>query len=169
MNVKFPIRWNSQHKMRSALDCILMVWPPSSLECVSMFEDPGKYKQTAYYRLAAVTLKNMQTACYNLAQLAEIICYRMLSYHSCLTSFIIRCWAITAVWQDNLLSDVELSQLSDKIICYPMLSYHSCLTRSFVIGCWAITAVWQDHFLSDAELLWLADKIIYYLLDVELS
>ena len=42
-----------------------MVWPPSSLECVSMFEDPGKYIQTAYYRLASVTLKNMQTACYS--------------------------------------------------------------------------------------------------------
>jgi hypothetical protein len=45
--------------MRSALDCTFKVWPPSSLECVSMFEDPGKYKQTAYNRLATVTLKNM--------------------------------------------------------------------------------------------------------------
>jgi hypothetical protein len=49
--------------MRSALDGLFMVWLPSSLECVSMFEDPGKYIQIAYYRLATVTLKNMQTAC----------------------------------------------------------------------------------------------------------
>jgi len=102
----------------------------------------------------------------------------MLSYHSWLTrSFVIGCSVIIAGRQDHLLSDVVLSQLTDKIICYQMLSYHSWQTSSFfyrmfsyhswqtrsiVTGCSAITASRKDNLLLDVYLSQLADKIICY-------
>lgn len=62
MNVKFHFRWHPQQTIRSALDFTFMVWPPSSLECAPMFEDPGKYTQIVDEKLNAVrSIQHVQT------------------------------------------------------------------------------------------------------------